>query len=66
MILNKRAIDLLLAKKKMTVRELIRTSGINAQTYYKGFEEDIYPKTIGKLADALQVEPEEIIIQEEK
>lgn len=65
MKLNKNAIDLLLARKRLTIREMASIAGISDRTYYRGIETEINPKQVGKLAAALGVDPEEIIVTKE-
>ena len=62
MRLNKNKLLLLMAKNKLTIKELSIKAKICEQTYYKALEEKITPKQVGKIAEALGVEPEEIII----
>lgn len=61
MELDERKINILLAKKKMTKQQLIESARISKPTLLKGFKENIAPASIGRIADALGVEVEEII-----
>ncbi len=65
MRLNKAALDLLRAKNCITVKELARKAEISQPTINNGYKRDIDPLPIGKLARALNVRVEDIIIQEE-
>lgn len=64
MKLNKRAVSILLAKKKMNVPDLANAAGISKATINKGFKSDITPKYIGKIAEALGAKVEDIIQEE--
>lgn len=64
MKLNKAAVDLIMAKKQMTIRDLTITANVSDRTFYNGINGDILPKQVGKIASALGVEPEDIIIPE--
>ncbi len=65
MKLNKSAINLLLARRCMNVSDLAKAAQVDRRTYYIGIESGIYPKQAGKIAKALGVDPEEIILKEE-
>lgn len=65
MKLNKDAVDLLLAKKCLSVQEMVKLAGIGAKTYYTGIKNGIYPKQAGKIAQALDCDVEEIIQERE-
>ena len=61
--LNKEAVLILSAKKCMTQKEVAQNAGISTMTMRKGFKEPISLTIIGKLARALGVEIEEIILE---
>lgn len=62
MIINKDKLDLALAMRKMTLKELSKRSGISILTLHKvNVRRDLRPKTVGKIADALNVKVPEII-----
>lgn len=65
MKLNKNAVDLLRAKHCLSVHALSKKAGVGSNTIYAGYEHDIDALPIGRLAKALCVAPEDIIIQEE-
>lgn len=59
-IIDKIKFEICLAKKKQTIKGI--SSGLSSSTIAKiRREENVSPRTIGKLAAALGVEPEEII-----
>lgn len=64
MKLNKTAVELLLARNQMTVKEMASNAGISERTYYTGCNKNILPVKVGALAKALGVDPEEIIVKE--
>lgn len=66
MKLDKNAVSLLLAQRKMTLREAARRANMSDRTIYKGFKKGITPKPVGKLAAALGVDPEDIIVKEQR
>lgn len=65
MKLNRNKIKLLLAEKLMMTKELCKISGISQVTLRRGYEKNISPLSAGKLAAALGVPVEEIVISEE-
>lgn len=65
MKLNRQALDLLRAKHCLTMAELAEKAGISKTTINTGYKKDIDPVPIGKLAKALCVAPEDIIMKEE-
>ena len=65
MKLNKRAVDLLRAKHCLSVSSLSKKSSVSKATIYAGYEREIDPLPVGKLARALNCAVEDIIIQEE-
>lgn len=64
MKLNKNAVELLMARKQLTVKEMADNAGISVRTYYTGCNKDILPTKVGALAAALGVDVEEIIERE--
>lgn len=66
MKLNKPAIDLLLAKKCWNVQDMAKEASVSTNTYYAGIKGNIYPKQVGKIAAALNVDVESIIVQERR
>lgn len=65
MKLDKRAVDLLMARKCWGRSDLIEEAGISSWTYYEGIRNKIAPKYAGLIARALNARVEDIIIQEE-
>lgn len=65
MRLNKRTVDLLRAKHCLSVATLSKKAGVGSNTIYAGYEREIDPLPVGKLARALNCAVEDIIIQEE-
>lgn len=65
MKIDRKTFDLLLAKRKWTLKEAAAKAGISDRTIYRGFESDVTPKHIGKLAEALGVTVENLIIKED-
>lgn len=67
MKLNKAVIDLLRAEQCITLGELACSAkvGKNTITPYTGFTRDINPLSVGKIARALNVPVEDIIVKEE-
>lgn len=65
MKLNKNAVDLLRAKHCLSVNMLSKKAKVGANTIYAGYERDIDALPIGRLAKALCVAPEDIIMKEE-
>lgn len=61
MRLDKTKVELLRAKKLKSVNELVEEAGICKPTLNRGYRKDIDPVSVGKIAKALEVEPEEII-----
>lgn len=66
MKMNKTAVELLLAKNQLSVREMTRKAGISTKTYYNGCNKEILPMNIGAIASALGVDPKEIVLIEEE
>ncbi len=65
MKLNKTSIDLLRAKKCLQVKDVAAAAGVSTVTIQNGYKKNIDPVCVGKLAKALGVDVEEIIIKEE-
>lgn len=65
MKLDKHKTDILMAKKQFSRKDLLKEAGVSDFTYYKSFERGTSPKNVGKIAEALGVSPEEIIVKEE-
>lgn len=66
MKINNRLLDIVLAKKRISLT-ILRESGVSPQTLTrvrKGV--NVMPATVGKIAEALGVDVTEIIDQEEK
>lgn len=62
MYIDERKLYLMCARRQMTVKELIKKAGLTYQALIavkKGWKSTV--KTIGKLAAALECEPEEIL-----
>lgn len=66
MKLDKATVELLRAKQCVTLKALAKKAGISQSTINIGFKKDIQPLAVGKLAAALGVEPEDIIVKEEQ
>ena len=66
MKLNKAALDLARARKCLAVRNLAKQAKVSTGTIYTGFEREIDPVAVGKLAAALGVDVTEIIIQDDE
>lgn len=65
MKLNKNAVDLLRARNCLSVNMLSKKAGVGLNTIYAGYERNIDALPVGRLAKALEVDPEEIILKEE-
>ena len=63
MKLNKEAFTIIRARKCIGTHELARVAKVSSSTIYAGFEREIDPVAVGKLAAALGVDVTEIIIQ---
>ena len=62
MFLNKEKFDVALAVKKLTLDELSQKAGITKQTICRIRRGDsLIPKTVGKLAEALEVDVEFLV-----
>ncbi len=65
MKLDKNKIDLLMAKQQMSTNELAKKYGVSRNRIQIIFNSaNVTPRTVGKLAAALEAEPEEIIVME--
>lgn len=65
MRLSKTAIDLFRARQCMEMRQLASKASVSEMSIRNGYKQGITPVTIGKIAKALGVDPEEIILKEE-
>ena len=65
MKLNKSAIDLLRAKQCLSMVDISKLAKVGTNTIYAGFTRDIDPLPVGRIAKALGVDPEEIILKEQ-
>lgn len=63
MFVDKNSVELLMAKKHFTKKELSETSGVSRYTLglVLGHKRNANPVTVGKIATALGVEPEAIV-----
>lgn len=63
MIVDKNAVELLMAKKQMTQKQLANVSGVSRYTLglIVSHKRNPKPLTVGKIATALGVEPETIV-----
>lgn len=67
MQLSRNRIDLLMARQKMTVDELAERYGASRNRIQIIFNSsNVTPRTVGKLAEALEVDPEEIILRKQR
>jgi len=64
--LNKAAIEMARAKTCMRYDALEATSGVSRSTVFKGYRTDIDPVCVGKIAKALGVPVEEIVMTDAK
>ncbi|MCQ4637701.1 helix-turn-helix transcriptional regulator [Anaerovorax odorimutans] len=62
MKLDRSKLMMMQAKKKLTLKEIAKMSGVSYETIRKSYTKEIGPVQIGKIADALDVPVEEIII----
>lgn len=65
MKLNKTAIDLFRARQCVEMRQLASKATVSEVSIRNGYKQEIAPVTVGKIAKALGVDPEEIILKEE-
>ena len=62
MTVDREKVNLILAKKQLTVTELCETAGYSRNRFYTVMNsKKVSPKTAGKIADALNVDVTEII-----
>lgn len=66
MRIDKSALELLRAKNCMSASELTRVAKISSGTLQRAQNGDVNPKVVGKLAAALGVDPEDIIVKEQR
>lgn len=66
MRLNKAAIEMARAKTCMRYDALETASGVSRSTVFKGYKTDIDPVCVGKIAKALGVPVEEIVMTDAK
>lgn len=64
MKLDKFKLDLYRAKRGVTIRDLAKKAGVSANVLCKPHGGDIHALTLGRIAKALGVEPEALIIEE--
>lgn len=64
MRVNKQTVEILMAQKCWGREELLKSADISDCTYYKSFGKGVLPKQVGKIARALGVPPEDIIVKE--
>ena len=64
MKIDKRKFELLRAKKVMSIKDLSEAAGVSSATICN-YTDDVNPVSLGKIARALNVEPEDIIVDEE-
>ncbi|WP_312353922.1 helix-turn-helix domain-containing protein [Aminipila sp.] len=65
MRIDKTALFIAMANKRISQKELAEVSGISSSTISHGFSNTVLPTTIGKLAHALNVPVEQIILKED-
>lgn len=61
MRLNKQKINIIRARKGLTLQEMYRAARVGPNTVIKGYDTDIDPVTVGRIAKALDVDVTEII-----
>lgn len=66
MILDKTKIDLLLARKNLSISDVLESANMNSRTFYDGFKRKMTPRCAGRIAAALGVDVTEIIIQDDE
>lgn len=68
MILDRKKLQLLMAKQEMNVSDLARKGNVSHSSLYKYIKGTLNPsiKQIGKIANALNVEVEELIQKEKE
>ncbi|SCJ87609.1 anaerobic benzoate catabolism transcriptional regulator [uncultured Eubacterium sp.] len=65
MKLSKIKISMLRAKKGLSVKQLASLAKVSDRTITKGFTDEINPMCIGRIANALGAQIEDIIFEEE-
>lgn len=65
MKLDKIQLFILMANKEIGQRELADIAGVGETTITAGYKRKIRPKTIGKIAKALNVSVDQIILKED-
>lgn len=65
MKIDKRKLEMQRAKKCLQVKELATVAGVATTTIQNGYKREIAPECVGKIARALGVDVEEIIVKEE-
>ena len=65
MKLNKNKMDLIRTRQCMTLEQLRIKAKCSHNSIKKGYQEDVDPNVIGRIAKALGVDVAEIIVQEE-
>lgn len=66
MRLNENALDLERAKACITLNDLSIKAKVAKGTIYKGYSDSINPVAVGRIAKALGVDPEDIIVKEQR
>ena len=61
MKLNKHKLNIIRARKGLTLQEMYRAAKVASNTVIKGYDADIDPVTVGRIAKALDVDVTEII-----
>ena len=61
MRINKEALDMIKAEKRLTNKEIISRAGVGTNILSVGIKRELRPATVGKIAKALNVSVEEII-----
>ena len=64
MLVDKSKLDMLMAKNQLTVKDFCTRCKIDKKTYFALCRNGVRPGTVGKIAEALQVEVEELIVKE--
>ena len=66
MKIDKRKLDLCRARKCMSSQQLLKLSRVSTSTLYGTKGKEVSALTVGKIAAALGVDPEEIVVDEER
>lgn len=64
MKLDRFRVELAIARSGETVKAIAHKAGVSDRTIYRGFESHIRCEKVGKIARALGVDVEEIIVKE--